>query len=326
MTYRDDIYTEVALSDSTMYKYFNAAGALTQKLVASIKNSEEVEPKWVEEQLIQIKRSRISPLADDVIHSFDIKEIHVIYTHEKSTLEALPFFVTKSGMGVTAFIFINNYGKIVSDIRDPNIKYLDIPMKNLYALLEAAYVARKYALNPRLFTRNIGLMKICVDAYVQMYLRILNKEYSLVMDEEASIKTSFAIAKFFLDNVWGDLTPDMSFNYARVASTQKITYDLTQLNDEYNAMAITNIEDLMKFLSTITPRMKSLTMRLFTDQFMRTYQPSALFSLETLPYFLFVLQSTMVGAFLVNQPMVNDILKIVKGATHYYPELLKSTK
>lgn len=323
MAFQDKVYNEVALSDSTMYKYFNTNGALTARLIDSIKNSEKIDEKMIEEQLIQIKRSRISPLYDDVINAFLSGDIVILYSNSNNILEAFPFFVTKTGHGVSAFIFINNYGKITSDLKNTSVKYVDIPMKNLYALMEGAYVAREFALNPKKFSRSTALMKICAEVYSQMFIRIFNKEYSLVMDEEASVKVTFAVAKFFLENVWPLTSSELSFAYARTIATQKVNYDLSMLNDEYDSVGITTVESLIKFLSTVTPRMRALTLRLFTDQYMRLYHPGALFSMETLPYFLFTVESAMVGAFIINQPIINDILKTVKGIKNYYPELLK---
>lgn len=323
MAFRDKIYTEVALSDSMLYKTFNVSGTLTARLVETIKNSEKVDEKMIEEQLLQIKRSRVSPLYEDVINSFLTGKIVLLFSNVSNVLEAFPFFVTKTGHGVCSFIFLNNYGKITTDLKDSTTKYVDIPMKNLYALMEGAYVAREYALNPAKFGRSITLMKICTEVYTQMFLRIFNKEYSLVMDEESTAKVSFAVSKFFLENVWNTSSSELSFAYARSIAGQKVTYDFTMINDEYNAIGITNIDELIKFLSTVTPRMRALTMRLFTDQFMRLYHPAALFSIETLPYFLFSVESVMIGSFIVNQPIINDILKTVKGIKNYYPELLK---
>lgn len=323
MAFNEKVYTEVALSDSTMFKLFNTKGAITARLISAINNSEKIDEKMIEEQIIQIRRSRLSPLYENVINAFLDGDIVILFANAKNVLEAFPFFVSKTSGGVKSFIFINNYGKITTDLKDTSTKYVDIPMKNLYSLMEGAYIAREYALNPKKFSRSMALMKICADIYTQMFLRIFNKEYSLVMDEEASAKVTFAVAKFFLENVWEPVSSELSFAYARTIASQKNVYDFSVLNDEYDSAGITNIEDLIKFLATVTPRMRALTLRLFTDQFMRLYHPGALFSMETLPYFLFTVESAMMGAFIINQPIINDIAKMVKGIKNFYPELLK---
>ena len=49
-----------------------------------------------------------------------------------------------------------------------------------------------------------------------------------------------------------------------------------------------------------------------------------MFSLECLPYFLFTIQSSAIGSFIVNQPMISDITKGIKGMNTFYPELVKA--
>ena len=45
--------------------------------------------------------------------------------------------------------------------------------------------------------------------------------------------------------------------------------------------------------------------------------------MEVLPYFLYTIQTTMTGSFLVNQPVISEVVKGIKGVSAYYPELTK---
>ena len=45
---------------------------------------------------------------------------------------------------------------------------------------------------------------------------------------------------------------------------------------------------------------------------------------ECLPYFLYTIEASMIGSFIVNQPMIADITKNIKGMNTFYPELTKA--
>ena len=79
----------------------------------------------------------------------------------------------------------------------------------------------------------------------------------------------------------------------------------------------------MKFIATFSPRLGALNFRYFVQCFINTYKATSMFGMECLPYFLFTIQSSMIGSFIVNQPIISDITKTIKGMNNFYPELVK---
>jgi hypothetical protein len=77
----------------------------------------------------------------------------------------------------------------------------------------------------------------------------------------------------------------------------------------YDNSNIETMEDLIKFISEMSPRMAGANFRYFLERFINTYKPAAILGLECLPYFLFVVQSSLIGSFIVNQPIITDITK-----------------
>lgn len=321
----DELYTEASLSDTVLYHYFNSHGEMTQTILTAIKNSIKIDASYIEEQLIQMKRLKMGALVDDVIGAFNNNDIVLLYSNVKKIPQAFPFFAAKSNGKVTVFIFLNNYSKIVNVGRDKH-DTLDIGMKDLYALMESAYIAFKYSMYTKGFIRSTGLMKICAQIYVQMFMRIFNREYALVSDRETYDKVSFVIGKFFLANVWGSQNSEINYSYAKgILDTTNINSQmLMSLDDEYESHQIHNIEELISFIKTISPRLETLNLRYFSERWMNTFKPSALFGIESITYFLFIVEATMIGSFLVNQPIINDILKNTKGINIFYPELVKA--
>ena len=325
MNITDEVFTEVSLTDTFVYKSFNKNAELSSILTAAVKDSIIINENYIDEQLLTIKRIKLSPISDDVIASFLEGNIVVLYSNVKKVPSIIPFFTTRSANKIRTYVFMNNFAKLVTDKTDLNRRYLDIPAKNLYALLEGAYVSYQYALYPNKFTRSIGLMRPCMDTYVSMVMRILNKEYALSMDMEAYDKTAFCIGRYFAESVWGLLNGEQIFSYARQNKSIKDPRAgyLGVLNDEYDSKDIRTMDQLIEFLKTISPRLSSLSSRYFYQRWIETYKYSTSFAIESLPYFLYVMTCTIIGSFLINSPLIADISKDVKGIRNYYAELEK---
>jgi hypothetical protein len=322
----DNIITEAALTDSVLYKSFNNNAELTTTLVAAMKNAIIIDSSYIQEQLMQIQRTRISPLSDKVLQAYEDGDIILMYAKVKKVPDALPFFITKLQGKIKAVIFVNNRGTISASSLNSEEKYLNITMKDLYVLMEGSYTALQYAIHPDKFQRSLGLMKVCSSLYTSMVLRILMREYSIANDQELYNKVCFAIGKFFLNNVWMSTNEDVVFTYAKNCINTNGGVNvapLVQVNDEMNDRGITTIVDLLAYFKELSPRFKGLNFRYFTQCYINLYKAPAMFSMECLPYFLFTVEASMIGSFIVNQPMVYDVAKTTKGMNTFYPELAK---
>lgn len=323
----ESVVTEAALIDSVLYKTFNNNAELSGTILSAIKNSIIIDDSYIQEQLMQIRRTKISPLAENVLEAFQQGDIVLLYSKIKKVPQALPFFTTKIQGKIKVFIFVNNYGTISKSTIDSNDKYLNITMKDLYVLLEGGYTGLKYALNPIQIKRTLGLMKISTVIYTNMILRILNKEYAISMDQDLYAKVSFCIGEFFLKNVWMSDNEDINFTYAlnTIQSPRGINRaEFLIIADSMKNQEIDNISKLIDFVKDFSPRLKTLNFRYFVQCYINIYKAGAMFSMECLPYFLFTIECTMIGSFLVNQPIISDITKNIKGMNTFYPELVKA--
>jgi len=321
------LYTEAALTDSIVYKSFNVRGVLQERLIKALQNNTVIDESYIAEELLKMKRVRISPLVDDVISAFQNKEITLLYVDKSIKIPlAFPYIVVKDANKKThAYVFLNNYATLIStktDTADGNLSIKDF--KNLYALMEGAYISLFFSRFPSRITNNSRIREICLGMYKQMILRILNKEYAISINQEVYTKVEYCISRFFLINVWGMTNMTNVHNIIISSIGPGATgYNLATLLDEYDNSDINTIEDLISFISKISPRLNQLNMAYFTKAYMLQYKPEALFSMEVLSYLLFTIQSTMIGSFLVNQPILNDILKNIKSANTYYNEIVK---
>ena len=324
----NDLFTEAALVDSVTYKSLNNNAELMKLILTAIKDSIVIDQSYIQEQLIQIKRTKISPLADDVLRAYENGHIVLLYSKTKRIPQLLPFFTTKVKGEIKVFIFVNNYGTITKSDFNSEEKFLNISMKDLYVLMEGAYSSYRYALYPAKVVKSLGLMKLCTNIYVAMLMRILNKDYAVSVDRELHQKVSFVIGTFFLKSIWMSTNDDINFAYAcnscKVGSEGIDKVSMLQLAEEYAARNIQTIEEMLEYLKTLSPRFNGLNFRYFLQWYINTYKASAIFGLECLPYFLYTIQATMIGSFLVNQPIISDIVKNIKGMNTFYPELVKA--
>ena len=320
----DELMLETALSSSVLYQAFNGNAEMTKTILKAIQNSTIITKEYIEEQILQIKRTNISPLAEEVLRAYEDGDITILYSSIKKVPQTIPFFATKMHGKIKVFIFVNNYGTVSKAKNGSSEKFLNISMKDLYVLMEGALVAYHLAMYPQKASKSLAMMKITTNIYTNMIIRIMNKEYAISMDQDLYGKVSFCLGKFFLTKVWNYHNDNVVFSYAKSSTSTPVpSTELVIINKLYDDANIETIEDLIRFMASFSPRLKTLNFRYFVQCFINTYKASTLFGLECLPYFLFTIESTMIGSFIVNQPIISDITKNIKGMNVFYPELVK---
>ena len=313
-----DLFLESTLSDSFIYSMFNRSNEMQAKIVKALTDGARMDYSHVEEQIIQINKTRISPLAPAVVDAFMNNDIELKYVSTVKMTSAIPFILHKDSGKLKVTIFISSFAKISKDG-----KSLDIPMKSLYVLLEAAYLTLYlHKFNGRL-QRNSVILNVLTKVYTEMILRILNKEYALSLDKELYDKVSFTISVFFLQTVAEISNPQTVISYAS-NNTKSLDYDtLRLLYDDISNQGVTTFNDLISFISSLTTRMNGLTVRYVVERYLNTYGQSAILAIDYLPYMFFVVINTLLGGFLVTRPSIADIMKGTPQATKFYSELTK---
>lgn len=314
-----DYVCENTMEDSLVYKTFNQANGVVDKIVKYLSSGVPLDKSYIEDQYAIIRRGAgISPLSQKVLEAFNNGDIEIIWNNTEKVGVAMPFIVRRKSDGkVVSTIFINAFATIKDD------SILVIPAKQLYGLMEGAYIALKLQTDPVKVMKNAELMMTTASVYTEMMARILNKEYALTLDKVLYDKVCYCIKRFYLECVWEYPNTGLVSNYASSDLKYIQQFDLDALDATYSKMEIKTIANLLEFVKSLSPRMSDLNLRYYIERFIKTYHGSSILSIDYLPYVFFVITNVVMSTFLVNQTALNDIIKNTKNINRFYSELAR---
>ena len=311
-------FTEASMEDSFVYKVFSDSNNILSRLLSAIKDSTVLDKSFFEEQYLQLKKGRSSsPFSNAVCEAFDSGKIEILYSDTTKIPLSIPFIIRRGTHGPVASIFISSFTSI------DDSQSLTIPFKTLYILMESAYIALCIQSYQDKLTRSVPLMKITKDIYVSMVMRILNRDFAITSDKMLENKVTFSIAKFYLQKIWGLTNEETINNYAAYSCNNINEIDMNDIIYAYNEANINDINDLLLFIKTISPRMANLNIKFFMERWINTYGQSAILSLDYLPYLFFVIINTLLGGFIVSQTALSDMVKSTQNINQFYRELSK---
>ena len=312
------ITTEASMEDSYIYNMFNDANQITRRLVQVLKDGIRVTPDKFEEQYLQIKKSHMSPLIREVMDAYDNGDIEIIRNENNVKIPtSLPFIVRRAGTRVISTIFISSFTTVDEDGN------LGIAARALYSIMESAYIGRLYHVNPARLLRNSSLARLMCEIYLNMYMRVLNRDYAISLEKDLYNNVMYVVSKFFYKNMW-EMNDENSTNYAiSMLPPSRNMIILNETIEAYEQADVKSIPQLFEFIRGMAGRMKDLNIRLFIERWINSYNASAILAMDYLPYLFFVVSSTLLGSFLVSQKTISDIIKNTKRINSYYSELSK---
>lgn len=311
-----------SMEDSYVYKTMNKNNDVITMFTKILGTAIYLKPENIPEQFIQLKRMASSPLNKTVMEAYSNGLIELVYSKEIVSSNVFPFIVRRNNGRIVASVFVSTFGTLNSTADN-----LNIPIKNLYALMESAYIALKLSTEGVKLARNSSLMKVVASIYSEMIVRAINKDYTIALMRDVYSRVIFAITYFFLVNIWG-INKDMAVSYSYNITQEKLgqSYNIgisgiDVMIEDYDRREITTFPDLISFLSEQSPRLSKLSTRYFLERFMNTYNSSTVLCLDYLPMMFYVISATLTGSFLVNQTALGDMIKNTKGINSYYSEL-----
>lgn len=309
-------YSEASLSDSTMFKQLNKSSALITKVQKAISTGIALDKPYIEEQYMQIQKTRISPISEKVLRAYDEGKIKLIWNKQVAVTNALPFIVLQTGGNPAGCIFISDFTSM-----NKEGTMLSIDMKKLYTLMESAYVGLCYFSNPTMFLKNANFIRVFANIYAEMILRILNHDYALSLDKKAYDTVNYMAAKFCLLRVIGIPSRELAHSYATgcCKNIDNTTLELSQ--DIYDRENPQSIAELIKLLAKIEVKMSNLTFRYFFERWIASFGTAACLGIDSFPYLYFIVANVLLSGFLVNVTGLSEVVKNTKGISTMYAEL-----
>ena len=314
-----EYFLESAMSDSFIYSMFNKSNEMQTKVVKALMNGVRLDRSYIEEQILILERSRVSPLIPTVLETYFKGQIELIYAPSIRLSKAIPFIIHRtSDNQIKASIFVSPFASL-----DKTETRLDFPAKSLYTLMESAFVSIIMHVYPMRLQRNSTITKTLNAVYVEMWMRILNREFALTLDKVLHDKVAFLISRFFLSVVMEFKNNQIVESYAASVAPNLSQEDILTMMEAYDMGNVKDLESLINVLKTQATRMNGMTTRYFVERFLNSYGQSSILAVDYAPYMFMIMINTLLGTFIVNQPSISDIVKNTPGASKFYPELVK---
>lgn len=314
----DDYYAEASLTESYMFNKLNDKNSITNRIADIIRTGTIVEKNFIEDQYGQIERTRLSPLVDKVLSAYDNDDIVLIYNKTTKLTVAIPFIVMQFKGKFRALIFIGDFSGITKDGTALNIE-----MKKLYTLMEAALVGLTYYTKPQQFQSSSVIAKLTAGVYAEMGLRILNREFALSLEKNAYDMTEYTFARFYLQKVLGMRSTEVIDSYARGICKSPDNTTMELIKSMYEEKDISSLEEMLAFVTTLHPKMERLTFRYFFERWISSYMIGSVLAIDNFPYLYYVMLSVLLGSFMINNTALNDPIKNMKGMQHFHGEIAR---
>lgn len=312
----DNVFTEASLNDSDMFKQLNKSSSIMTKLKKVLKESVVLDQSYIEEQYLQITKTRLSPLSEKVMKAFDNGDIRLLYSQTAKMTMAVPFIILQLEGKMTACIFISDFCSMNKDGT-----MLSIEMKKLYTLMESAYVGLRYFTTPTAFSHSSRIARVSASIYSEMSLRILNREFALSLDKDSYDTVNYMIARFCLSKVLPLSSKELIHSYAVSCCKAPTSLSMELASDMYDRGKIDSIEDLIKCISKNFPKMSKLTFRYYFERWISSFGTGTCLAIDSFPYLYYTIINVLLGAFLVNVTGLSEIVKNAPGMNQFYAEI-----
>ena len=306
------VKTAKSVRTTYLYGSMNKGDYFDKSLKSIISKGKVLKPSDLQYEISTINKYYKFSMKKAVLTAYEngvIKPIVLPVGSNEKVSASVPFLLFNNGGAVGAYAFIDNYVQYAKATET-----YSIDPRKFYCLLESAYIAILIQKNYAVFARSAVLASEGAGVYAHMFVRILNRKYALNVDRRAYSKVLFLAAKFFMINLLGmDHGSEAVFNYALKVSEADSAMTVKELDVRFDeAEAYGDINKFIGFLRTnaymINQGLAELTVRDYLTDYVNMYQSTSIFALEHFSYFMFLVDSVVLGAYLNNQAVLEDIV------------------
>jgi hypothetical protein len=293
------------LDHTSIYRQMNKSSAITKDISHLLKDSDHVTKDNIAEALMIIDKNFKFAYKLQVLNEIDNRLILRFSNVNNRLPKCLPYVLINDVGEVKAVIQLNTFGTRNEENGD-----IKIDPKKLYCLLESALMSVKVFNNWGRVQNDISICVAGSAIYSLMFTRVLNKKYSLNIDKSKYNKVMMLASNFYQVNMLGKQDMEMVFNYSVKNCPHGNLISLQETNDMFDSKGYNDLESFINELSSVKLGLglKGLTFRSYMEAFINMYDASNLLSLESFPYFIYNVNSVVMGAYVNNQYVLEDIV------------------
>jgi hypothetical protein len=167
------------------------------------------------------------------------------------------------------------------------------------------------------------LARTLTEIYNKLFVRIINREYSIAAQKDTIEPVQYWINRFFLESVFGSTdTPENIDTLSRSTLRFSDEMAVSEMKRKFDEAHPTRLSDLLELLKTASPRMKSLNLGVFLSDWIKYYYVPSMMAADTIEYLLFMIVTLLSGNNIINISAA-DIVKEAKNIKQFRSEMLK---
>jgi hypothetical protein len=241
--------------------------------------------------------------------------------------ELVPVFDEK--MVVPAFVpawLVYKAGKIVG-VANISLhakqqgQFLEIDNKRLFGLLQDAVVLRGLHQNQNKITNNMTVVKASSSVYTRMFVRCLDRLYSLNLEPVQADKASYLVSKFFLLYVLGKADSESVKGVALKAAVNETPVSVIERVEDENEVDFSSLDGFVESLGDAVPTLRNLNVRSLAETWTRMYGDSTILGIESFQYFTTAIFSAATASGLNNEAVINNLAS--KDVQSFYLEFFR---
>ena len=305
------IYTKT-IRDTFIFNTMNENSFIDNKVKTFMDPNKSIfcTSEMLQEPLMQIDRNFKYANKLAVLEAFKNGILVPVITQNsvKETMPiGIPFIINKDRS--RAIVFISNYSRFDG-------KYISIDYKKFYCLMESAYTAL-HGIN----VNNSDVINKGSYIWANIFTKVLNKKFALNTDKNALNKVIFLASKYYLINILGMKDNSTAFNYALKNCKNVTEIFIKEIDSEFEPEDYSSIATFLTKFSKASYKFvhgfEKITVRDYIASYCEMYGNAMLFSLELIDYFMFNISSIIIGAYLNNQTILEDLVDTDGGKLYF---------
>ena len=293
---------------TSTFLFKNLGGnVLTSKINDAATKGKRYSEQDLLEQFVYIKNYEKSLLKQRVMTEFKEGRIEILYADNIQVSKLMPFVLIPSQIGHKAIIFLNPFCNMRSD------GLLSIRGNLLYTLMESAYLAKNFADNYNAIKNDTLVRQQGALMYANIFIKPINKMFNTNLDSIREGKILYLASKFYLKNVLGIDNDEYIHNVGCKIANRVSPYTLKEVDSLVDEEAY---QDLGTFIQALgDERLQlgfegKLQIRNYLFNYISMFGESAPFALESMIYFIFMVNTVRRGAEKVfNQIQLEPIIE-----------------